>query len=201
MVQHDGNLNTKNTLTQKNMSDSLVNIVSGGVSSFDHVSINKLHALSTLSTDLSADDDFTTLGAAVHDESQNTITGTTDCQSHQKLVAERLSLCHSAEGTVLNTLSEKLNGSLRETKAFLDNTGQFTNADGFVTQDILCTSGSDHDFSPGGGHTNLDTGVVILSELTSQEFVQLGIKDTVSNELSFLRHRRNRLVIRLGFHD
>lgn len=43
--------------------------------------------------------------------------------------------------------------------------------------------GQDDDLSPGWSNTHLHTGVAILSKLTSQELVQLGLEDTVCDEL------------------
>ena len=114
MVQHDGNLDTEDTLTKKDVTDGLADVHGGGVTSLQHVSINKLHALSTLSTDLTGNDNLTTLGRAVHNETEDTVASTTDGQTHHQLVAERLSLGNSAESTVLDTLGEEVDGALEK---------------------------------------------------------------------------------------
>lgn len=47
----------------------------------------------------------------------------------------------------------------------------------------LSPCGQDDDLGPGWSHTHLHTGVAILSKLASQELVQLGLEDTVWDEL------------------
>lgn len=44
--------------------------------------------------------------------------------------------------------------------------------------------GSDDDVGNGGGDADLDAGVTLLSELALEELVELGVEDTVSDELS-----------------
>ena len=95
------------------MTDGLVDEESRGVTSLDHVSVNKLHALGTLSAELTRNDDFATLGRALHNKSENAIASTTNSQSHKKLVAEGLSLGDGAQGTVGNALGIELDGSLK----------------------------------------------------------------------------------------
>merc|ERR1719341_1497087 len=38
-----------------------------------------------------------------------------------------------------------------------------------------------------GGHTDLDTRVTIFSQFSGQELVQLGLEDTIGDELPLLR--------------
>jgi len=61
--QHDLDLDAKHTLTEEHMPDSTVNIDIGGLSTVDHETINKFHALGTLTSQLSRDHHFATLGA------------------------------------------------------------------------------------------------------------------------------------------
>lgn len=60
------------------MTNSLLDVVVDWVSGVDHDSVDELHGLSTLATELARDDNFTTLGLGFHDEAENTITGTAD---------------------------------------------------------------------------------------------------------------------------
>lgn len=46
--------------------------------------------------------------------------------------------------------------------------------------------GADDDVGDGGGHADLDTRVSLLSQLALEELVQLGVEDTVGDELSAL---------------
>merc|ERR1719329_58177 len=189
VFQHDGNLNTENTLTKKNVADGLANVHGGRVTSLQHVSVNEFHALSTLPTDLTGNNNLTTLGGAVHDEAEDTVASTTDSQTHHQLVAERFSLGSGAESTVLDTLGEEVDGTLGEPESLLNDRGELTDADGLVTEDILGAGGVDDDLSGSGGNADLDTGVVIFSQLTSQKLVKLGVEDTIRNELPFLGDR------------
>ena len=43
--------------------------------------------------------------------------------------------------------------------------------------------GFDDNLSPHGRHANLNSGITILSELTLKDFVELGIEDSVRDEL------------------
>lgn len=44
--------------------------------------------------------------------------------------------------------------------------------------------GADDDVGNGGGDANFDAGVALLSQLALEELVQLGIEDTIGDELS-----------------
>lgn len=44
------------------------------------------------------------------------------------------------------------------------------------------------DVGDGRGNTDFDTRVTLLSQLALEELVQLGVEDTVGDELSALRH-------------
>lgn len=52
-----------------------------------------------------------------------------------------------------------------------------------LTQHVLCPGGTDDDLGAQGGHTDLHTRVAILSKLTGQQLIQLGIEHAVCNEL------------------
>ena len=53
---------------------------------------SKLHALSSCSSQLSADDDLTALGTAFHDEPQNTVARSSYGEAIKELVAEGFAL-------------------------------------------------------------------------------------------------------------
>jgi hypothetical protein len=52
-----------------------------------------------------------------------------------------------------------------------------------LTQHVLSPGGTDNDLCAHGGHADLNTRVAILSQLTSQELVQLGVEHAIRNEL------------------
>src|SRR5436305_549209 len=58
------------TLSQKNVSDSRVDVILSWISRLDHVSISKLHALCSLCSELSGYGDFTILCTVLHDKSK-----------------------------------------------------------------------------------------------------------------------------------
>ncbi len=75
-IQHSHlNLDTQNTLPQEDVPDGVVDKVVGGLTRVDHETVGELHGLGTSGTQFTGYDDFTTLGAGVHDESEDTVTG------------------------------------------------------------------------------------------------------------------------------
>lgn len=85
-------------------------------------------------------------------------------------------------------LGVKLDVALREGESLGDKRAQFADTTTLLTKDGLGTGGSDDDLSALRGDTHLNTRVTILSELTGEELVQLGVEDSVSDELSLLRN-------------
>lgn len=57
------------TLSEKDVAHSFVDVVDCWVSTVDHQAIDELHRLGSLPSQLSGDDNFTTLSTALHDES------------------------------------------------------------------------------------------------------------------------------------
>ena len=55
-----------------------------------------------------------------------------------------------------------------------------------LTENLLGVGGTDDDVGDGRGHADLNTGVSLLSELALEELVQLGVEDTVGDELPAL---------------
>ena len=97
--EDDGYLDSKDSLSEKNVSASHVNILIDWVSRVDHQTINKLHGLGSLTSQLATDHHLATLGSGLHDEPQHTIAGSPDSQASDQLVPERLSLSNGAETT------------------------------------------------------------------------------------------------------
>lgn len=84
------------------MTSGAVDEVAGGLTGVDHEAVGELHGLGTGSAQLTGDDNLATLGAALHDEAENTIAGTTDSKTVQKLVAQGLALGDGGQTTVLD---------------------------------------------------------------------------------------------------
>lgn len=73
----DGNshldLDTQDTLPEHDVPDGVVNEILSGLTGVDHEAVGELHGLGTSSTELARDNDFTTLSARLHDETEDTI--------------------------------------------------------------------------------------------------------------------------------
>ena len=136
-----------------------------------------------LSAKLSRNDDFATLGSGLHDEPEHTVASTTNGQATDELVPKGLGLCNSAKTTSGHLLGVQFDGVLREAEPLLHDGGQFTDPPTLFTQDVLGAGGHDDDFGLGGSHTDLDTGVTIFSQLTSQELVQFGLEHAIGDKL------------------
>lgn len=72
------------------MSDSVVNEVTSGLTRVDHEALSELHRLGTSSTELAGNDNLTTLGARLHDESEDTVTGSDNVSSAGHSIDEQL---------------------------------------------------------------------------------------------------------------
>lgn len=70
-------LDTKHTLSEQDVSDGVVDVVSSGLTRVNHESVGELHRFGSSSSEFTRDDDFATLGTGLHDESKDTVTGST----------------------------------------------------------------------------------------------------------------------------
>jgi hypothetical protein len=76
VVKHDLDLDTKDTLAKKDVTNSSVNEVAGGLTRVDHETVSELHRLGTGSTELARDNNFAALSSRLHNEAKDTIAGT-----------------------------------------------------------------------------------------------------------------------------
>lgn len=181
---HDLDLDTEDTLSEENVTGSVVDELLGGLTRVDHEAVSELHGLGTGSTELARDDNLATLGTGLHDEAEDTIAGTSDGKAVEELVAEGLALRDGGETTVLDLGGVEGDRVLGELEALLDERGELADAAALLTENLLGVGGSDDDVGDGGCDADLDAGVTLLSELTLEELVELGVEDTVSDELS-----------------
>jgi len=196
IVKHDLNLDTENTLTEKNVANSSINEVTGGLTGVDHETVSELHGLGTGGTELARDNNLATLGARLHDETEDTIASTTDSQAVEKLELDGLALGNGAKTTVLNTLGIELNGVLGELETLLDKGGQLADTATLLTENVLGVGGTDDDLSASRSDADFNTRVAILGKLTSEELVQFGVENTISNELLLKKVSRNEVRIK-----
>lgn len=180
---HDLDLDTEDTLAEENVAGSAVDEVLCGLTGVDHEAVCELHGLCTGGTELSRDNNLATLGARLHDEAEDTIASTTDGETVEELVAEGLALGDGAETAVLDLGGVKGDGVLGELEALLDEGGELADAAALLSEDLLGVGGADDDVGDGRGDADLDAGVTLLGELALEELVELGVEDTVSDEL------------------
>lgn len=198
---HDLDLDTQDTLSEEDVAGGGVDEVLGGLARVDHEAVGELHGLGAGSTELAGDDDLATLGAGLHDEAEDTIAGTSDGETVEELVAEGLALGDGGETTVLDLGGVEGDGVLGELESLLDERGELADAAALLAEDLLGVGGSDDDVGDSGGDADLDARVALLSELALEELVELGVEDTVSDELSPLGaggEKRRSASIRAG---
>ena len=184
--EHDDDLETDDTRAHEHvlLGDILEN--DARVTSLDHVTVTEDLRVGTLGTSLTADRDLAATGARLHDETDDTVAGTTDGKTLEELVLERLALSHGTETTVGDTLDIESDLILVESETLLDDTGELTDALTVLAEDALGTSGADDDLSAGGSATDLNTSIAKIDELTSEELADLRVENTVCNKLSLL---------------
>lgn len=183
---HDLDLDTKHTLSEENVAGSVIDEVLCWLTRVDHETISEFHALGTSSTQLSGNHNLTTLSSALHDESKDTIACSTNCQTVEELVSERLALCDGGETAVLDLGGVKGDGVLGELESLLNKGGKLADSSSLLAENFLCVGCADDDIGDGGCNSDFDARVSLLSQLALEEFVQLCVEDTIGNELSSL---------------
>lgn len=169
------------------MASSMIDEVLCWLTGVDHETIGELHTLRTSSTQLSGNDNLATLSATFHDESEDTIACSANSQTVEELVAERLALCNGGETTVLDLGGVQGDGVLGELESLLDEGGEFADSSSLLAENFLGVGCADDNIGDGGGDSDFDTRVSLLSQLALEEFVQFCVEDTVGDELSPLR--------------
>ena len=136
-----------------------------------------------LSTKFSWHNDLATLGTRLHNETEDTITSTTHSQTSDKLITKWLSLSNGAKSTGCYLLGVQINWVLWEIESFLYNWSQLTDPPALLTEDILGAGSHNDNFGLGWGNTDLNTGVTIFGQFTSQKLVKFGLEDTIGDKL------------------
>jgi hypothetical protein len=150
----------------------------------DHETISELHALGTSSTQLSGNNNLTTLSTTLHDESEDAIACSANRQTVEELVSEGLALCDGGETTILDLGGVEGDGVLGELESFLDQGGKFADSSSLLTENFLGVGCADDDIGDGGCDSDFDTRVSLLSQLALEELVQFCVEDTIGDELS-----------------
>jgi len=186
---HDLDLNTQNTLSEEDVAGSSVDEVVDGLAGVDHEAVSELHALCSSSTQLARNNHLATLGTALHDESQHTVACSSHGQTVQQLVSERFALGDGRETAVLDLGGIEGNAVLGELESLLDERGEFADSSTLFAQDFLGVCRPDDDVGDCRRDSNFNAGVALLGQLALEELVQLGIENTVGNELASLGDR------------
>ena len=148
------------------MSDGVVNVVPGGLTRVDHESVGELHRLGSGSSQLSGDDDLATLGARLHDESEDTVAGSSHGETTEELVSEGLGLGDGGQASELDLLGVELERVLGELESLLDEGLELSDSSSLVTEDLLGVGRSDDDLRSGVGNSDLAARVSLLGELS-----------------------------------
>lgn len=181
---HDLDLDTQDTLAEEDVASGSVDEVLARLAGVDHEAVRELHGLGTGGAELARDDDLATLGLGLHDEAEDTVAGTTDGETVEELVAEGLALGDGGQTAVLDLGGVQGDGVLGELEALLDQRGQLADAASLLSKDFLGLGRADDDVGDGGGDADFDARVTLLGEFALEELVQLGVENTVSDELS-----------------
>jgi hypothetical protein len=188
MRQHNTDPDSDDTLSHENVTNGHIGVNLSGMSSLDHVTITELHTLGTLSTELSSDNNFATLGRSFHHESDNTVASTSDGKSSQKFELEGFGLSLGAKSAVLDTFGVELDGSFGKGESLLNNRSKLTDAATILSQDVLGAGGANDNFGTVGCGANFDTSVTVFGQLASQQLVQLTVEHTIGDELALAGH-------------
>jgi hypothetical protein len=104
---------------------------------------SELHGLGTGGTELAGHNNLATLGTGLHDETEDTVAGTADGETVQKLVAEGLALSNGGQTAVLDLGGIEGNRVLGELEALLDERGELTDAAALLAENLLGVGGTD----------------------------------------------------------
>jgi len=185
---HDSHVATNHTGTHFKGAGGFLDVDTVGVTGLYHVTIVELGGLSTGTTKLTSDNDFSTLGTRLHDEAEHTIGGTTAGKATDKLVAKGFALGGGVEATVGDALSVELDGTFGEVESHLDDGGELADALALFTKHVLGVGGADDDFRAHGGDADFDTGVTFFTDFTGEKLVELGVEDAIGDELAYFGH-------------
>jgi hypothetical protein len=186
---HDADLDTDGTSAEVDVAASFIDEHFAGSTGLDHVTVTKLHGLATLTADLTRDDAFATLASGLHDEADDTHSGTADGELVDELEAERFGLSHGAEAAVLDAVNEEGETSGLVVEALLDEAHEFAHAAALVTKDFAGFGGLDDDFDAAGSDAVFNTSEAIFGEFALEEFIEFSEVDTVTDDLSLLSER------------
>jgi len=186
--KHDLDLNTHNTLLEGDVSDGNIQEIELGLTGTDHVSLLELHALSSLLSQFTGDDNFTTSSTFLNDVSDDRDGSHSDGDTLEELELDDFSLGSSAHTLLEDGGNLKINGIGGISESLLDQRGKFSDLLAFLTEDVLDLSSLDSDFSLDGGNSDFDTSITSGGQSSGKESVEFSVEDTIGNELLLLVH-------------
>ncbi len=162
--QHNSDLDTHDTLSEADVSDSSVHVGDSGLTGVNHVSVSELHGLSSLLSELAGDDDFATLGTLVEHLSDDVHGGGSGGDTDEESLDEVLGLLLGVEAVVGSFLGEEdelvIGGSVKAESLF-DEALEFLDFDsgglGRV-HEVVELADEDSDFSGVLGEVDFDAG-------------------------------------------
>jgi hypothetical protein len=149
------------------VSDSSVDKLDGGLTRVDHETVGELHRLGTGGPEFTRDNDLATLGARLHDESEDTVACPSHGETTEELVSEGLALSDGGKTSELDLFGVKLQRVLGELESLLDKRLEFTDSSSLVTEDFLGVGSSNNDFGSGVGDSDFTSRVSLLGKLSS----------------------------------
>lgn len=104
-----------------------------------------LHGLGSGSTELTRDNNLATLSTGLHDESEDSVAGSSEGKTTEELVSEGLGLGDGGESSGLDLLGVELKRVLSELESLLDEGGELPNSSSLLSEDLLGVGGPDDD--------------------------------------------------------
>ena len=114
---HDLHLHSEHTLLDEDVADSLIDELLAGITGLNHVSLLELHGISTLLAELSGHNNLASLGTSLQSAANDSVSGTADGKTSQKLVLESLGLNLRGQAAVHHALSVENDVVLVEAKS------------------------------------------------------------------------------------
>ena len=182
-VEHNLHAQANGALTHEHVPHRRVDVLDFRRAGADHVPVHKLHRLGSCAADLSGDHHLAALRAGLHHEAENAVTCAAHRKSTDKLVLETLALRDCTQATVCDLLGIELDATLWVPKTLLHEALQLADAAALLAQHILRARRANDDFRVHCGHAHLDAAVSVFAQLAREHFVQLGVKDAVSDHL------------------
>jgi len=184
---HDLDLETENTLTELDGTDSLIDEIVLGLTSRDLITLSILLGLGSLTTDLTSDDNFATNSlTTAHNSSKDVVGSHTDGSTVEKLELEGLDVGSSTKVLVIGDwLDGKINSVvvIVEVVSLLDEGLDLLNLTGLLVEELVALGSTNTDLGVDAGGADLDTGITLHTESLLEELVELSLEDTVGNEL------------------